>query len=52
MRMEGHGVMIWTGKLEELGEKPVPVPLCPAQIPHTDLGMKPGLSGKDKQLSA
>jgi hypothetical protein len=22
------------GKTEELGEKPVPVPLCPPQIPH------------------
>jgi hypothetical protein len=26
--------MILTGKTEELGEKPVPVPLCPPQIPH------------------
>jgi hypothetical protein len=24
----------WQGKTEELGEKPVPVPLCPRQIPH------------------
>jgi hypothetical protein len=24
----------WQGKSEELGEKPVPVPLCPPQIPH------------------
>jgi hypothetical protein len=24
----------WQGKPEELGEKPVPVPLCPPQIPH------------------
>jgi hypothetical protein len=24
----------WQGKTEELGEKPVPVPLCPPQIPH------------------
>jgi hypothetical protein len=23
-----------TGETEELGEKPVPVPLCPPQIPH------------------
>jgi hypothetical protein len=29
--MESHGGMILTGKTEELGEKPVPVPLCP---PH------------------
>jgi hypothetical protein len=24
----------WQWKTEELGEKPVPVPLCPPQIPH------------------
>jgi hypothetical protein len=24
----------WQGKTEKLGEKPVPVPLCPPQIPH------------------
>jgi hypothetical protein len=24
----------WQGKTEVLGEKPVPVPLCPPQIPH------------------
>jgi hypothetical protein len=24
----------WQGKTEELWEKPVPVPLCPPQIPH------------------
>jgi hypothetical protein len=24
----------WQGKTEELGEKPVPVPFCPLQIPH------------------
>jgi hypothetical protein len=24
----------WRGKTEVLGEKPVPVPLCPPQIPH------------------
>jgi hypothetical protein len=24
----------WQGKTEELGEKPVPVPLCPPQISH------------------
>jgi hypothetical protein len=24
----------WQAKTEELGEKPVPVPLCPPQIPH------------------
>jgi hypothetical protein len=26
--------MILTGETEELGEKAVPVPLCPPQIPH------------------
>jgi hypothetical protein len=34
MSMESHGGMILTGKTEELGEKPVPVPLCPPQIQH------------------
>jgi hypothetical protein len=24
----------WQGKTKELREKPVPVPLCPPQIPH------------------
>jgi hypothetical protein len=24
----------WQGKTESLGEKPVPVPLCPPKIPH------------------
>jgi hypothetical protein len=24
----------WQGKTEVLGKKPVPVPLCPPQIPH------------------
>jgi hypothetical protein len=28
------GMIYWRGKTEELGEKPVPVPLCPPQIPH------------------
>jgi hypothetical protein len=28
------GMIYWQGKTEELGEKPVPVPLCPPQIPH------------------
>jgi hypothetical protein len=31
--MERHGGMILTGEIEELGQKPVPVPLC-SQIPH------------------
>jgi hypothetical protein len=34
MSLESDGGMIWQGKPEELGEKPVPVPLCPPQIPH------------------
>jgi hypothetical protein len=25
--------MLLTGEIEELGEKPVPVPLCPTRIP-------------------
>jgi hypothetical protein len=32
--MENDGGMILTGESEKLGEKPVPVPLCPPQIPH------------------
>jgi hypothetical protein len=33
--LESDGGMIyWERKTEELGEKPVPVPLCPAHIPH------------------
>jgi hypothetical protein len=35
MSLESDGGMIYLqGKTEELGEKPVPVPLCPPQIPH------------------
>jgi hypothetical protein len=26
--------MVLTGEMKELGEKPVPVPLCPPQTPH------------------
>jgi hypothetical protein len=37
--MENDGGMILKGKTEELGEKPVPVLLCPPQIPH---GLAPG----------
>jgi hypothetical protein len=29
-----HGGMIYTGKTQELGRKPAPVPLCRPQIPH------------------
>jgi hypothetical protein len=29
MNMESHGEMILTEKTEELGEKLIPVPLCP-----------------------
>jgi hypothetical protein len=32
--LEKDGGMILAGETEELGEKPVPVPLCPPQIPH------------------
>jgi hypothetical protein len=28
------GIIYWQGKTEELGEKPIPLPLCPPQIPH------------------
>jgi hypothetical protein len=28
------GMIYWQGKTEKLGEKPVPVPLCPPQIPQ------------------
>jgi hypothetical protein len=28
------GMIYWQGKTEKLGEKPVPVPICPPQIPH------------------
>jgi hypothetical protein len=36
-----------TGKNRQLGEKPVPVPLCPPQISHgLDLGPNPGLRGE------
>jgi hypothetical protein len=35
-----------TGKAEVLGEKPVPVSLCPPQIPHgLTPGSNPGLRG-------
>jgi hypothetical protein len=35
MSLESDGGMIcWQGKTEELGEKPVPVPLYPPKIPH------------------
>jgi hypothetical protein len=32
--MEGHSGITLIGEVEELGEEPVPVPLCPPQIPH------------------
>jgi hypothetical protein len=33
LKSEG-GMLYWQGKTEELVEKPVPVPLCPTQIPY------------------
>jgi hypothetical protein len=33
-RCYGHTEWNWQGKTEALGKKPVPVPLCPPQIPH------------------
>jgi hypothetical protein len=45
----GNGAPVelnWQGKTEVLGEKPVPVPLCPPQIPHgLTPGSNPGLRG-------
>jgi hypothetical protein len=36
-----------TGENRQLGEKPVPGPLCPPQISHgLDLGSNPGLRGE------
>jgi hypothetical protein len=36
-----------TGENRQLGEKPVPVPLCPPQISHgLDPGSNPGLCGE------
>jgi hypothetical protein len=32
--MDSHNGMIVTGEKEAIGETPVPVPLCPPQIPH------------------
>jgi hypothetical protein len=40
-----------TGENRQLGEKPVPVPLCPPQISHVlDLGSNPGLRGDIQEL--
>jgi hypothetical protein len=46
MSMDSHGVMILKGKTELLGGKPVPMQLCPPQIPQTDPDANPGLHGK------
>jgi hypothetical protein len=32
--MESHGVILLTGQTEDIGEKTVPVPPCPSQIPR------------------
>jgi hypothetical protein len=34
MSMQGDGGKILTGETKELREKPIPMPLCPLQIPH------------------
>jgi hypothetical protein len=34
MSVESHTGMILTRKTDEFGENPVPVPLCPPQIPQ------------------
>jgi hypothetical protein len=45
--MEHRWNEIDRGKTEILGEKPVPVPLCPPQIPHGPTpGSNPGLRGE------
>jgi hypothetical protein len=44
MSMENHGGMILRGKPEELGEKPVPVPLCQPQIKHGAIRARTGAS--------
>ena len=45
-----YGVLVewyWQAKTEILGQKPVPVPLCPLQIPYGfDLEFNPGLQGE------
>jgi hypothetical protein len=48
MNLDSDGGMIyWQGKTEELREKPVPVPLCPPQIPHgLNRALNPGLCGE------
>jgi hypothetical protein len=38
--------MILTGKTEEHGEKPVPVPLCPLQDTTDEPAANPGLRGE------
>jgi hypothetical protein len=35
--------MTLTGKSKELGDKPVPVQLCPPHVPESDPGANPGL---------
>jgi hypothetical protein len=43
----------WQGKTEVLGEKPVPVPLCPPQIPHGLIRSRTRASAvRDRQLTA
>jgi hypothetical protein len=46
MSMESHGGMILTEETEELGEKPVPLPLCPLQVPRGLTRAYPGLCGE------
>jgi hypothetical protein len=41
-----YGEMILTGETELLGEKPVPLSLCPPQFHMTDPGANPGLRGE------
>jgi hypothetical protein len=47
MSLESDGGMIYSqGKTEKLGEKPVPVPLYPPQIPRGLTRTNPGLRGE------
>jgi hypothetical protein len=47
--MNTIGRMVLTGKAEVTGEKPVPVPLCPTQIPHGLAWDKRGPSSSEAQ---
>jgi hypothetical protein len=51
--MASYGGMVLTGDTEEIGEKPVPVPLCPPQIPHGPNRMRtPASEMRGRRLTA